>query len=149
MRNEWLAASSFEHIQRIIQAITTLSIHTKLALTGRDDPTDYEEIQCARKDLLDFVDHLQRCVGEGELSRTGTVVRTDPRFSELASRYLLGKRQHTEQSPLYAYSFDKAKHLLDSLDTADLLTRVAYLQDLRVLLEQHTQADVIGLLGDI
>ncbi len=149
MRNEWLAASSFEHMQHIIAAITTLSIHTKLVLGGHDDPTDYAEIQCAQKDLRNFLDQLQRCVQDGVRNPTGMVVGTDPRFGELASRYLLNKRQCTEQSPLYTCSFDEAKHLLESLDHTNLQTRIAYLHDLRALLEQHAQADVIGLLGDI
>jgi hypothetical protein len=149
MRNEWLAASSFEHIQRIIAAITTLSIHTKLVLAGRDDPTSQDEIQRARTYLLDFVEQLQRCVRDMERGHVGVALGTDPRFSELATRYLTGTRQHTTESPLYRYSFDEAKHLLDSADTSDFSARIIYLRDLRALLEQHTQADVIGLLGDI
>jgi hypothetical protein len=47
MSSEWLTAESFERSQRLISAINTLSIHTKLAREGIANAPDGARSTCA------------------------------------------------------------------------------------------------------
>ncbi len=148
MKSDWLTASSFEQTQDLIAAITTLSIHAKLVLAGRSDVAGADEVQRARERVLDFLQRFQRVLESVETSRDRTAVGTDPRFGELATRYLAQKERRSERAPLYTISIGELERLVQSQYPDDLPRLVECLHDLRRLVEHHVRADVTGLLGE-
>jgi len=148
MKSDWLAASSFEQTQDLIAAITTLSIHAKLARAGRSDVAGADEVQHAQERLLDFLQRFQRVLDSVETSRDRTAVGTDPRFGELATHYLAQKARRPERAPLYTISIAELERLVQSHNLDDLPKLVEYLHDLRRLVEHQVRADVTGLLGE-
>lgn len=149
MYNEWLTASSFERMHEIIAAITTLSIHTKLAMVDRADPSDPAEIQQARNRLLDFLQHFAALLHDAEHSHDGPIVGDDPRLGDLAMRYLAHKQRSVGRAPLYDVSFADLARLIAAPEPHDYPALITHLRDLRALLEQHAHADVSGLLGEV
>jgi hypothetical protein len=149
MNSDWLQASSFEQMQAITSAITTLSINAKLTLAGRVDPTGPDEVEQARDHLIKFLKRFQLLVRDAENEGNGVIMGADPRLGELAARYLAQKQRGHARSPLYTLSFADLGVLLEARRPEDLPVMIAYLHDLRVLVEQHTHVDVIGLLGDV
>ncbi len=149
MHNEWLAASSFERMHELIAAITTLSIHTKLAMAGRADPSGPTEVEQARSRLLDFLHHFAALLDDTEHSHDGPMVGADPRLGDLAMRYLAHKQRSVGRAPLYDVSFADLASLIAAPQPQDYPMLIAHLRDLRALLEQHAHADVSGLLGEV
>jgi hypothetical protein len=149
MTNEWLAARSFERSHEIIAAINTLSIHSKRVLAGDTDAGRQTEVAKARQVLLAFLDRFHEVVRQAEEGRDSTIVGTDPRLSSLAKKFMIAKRQLPQRSPLYIGSLDELRCLLQSNARDDQDRLVASLRDLRVLIEQHAHADVVGILGEI
>lgn len=148
MTSDWLAASSFEQTQELIAAITMVSIHAKLARTGRPDVAGSDELAHARHRLLAFLERFQRVIESTETSRDRTTLGTDPRFGALATRYLAQRARGSAQSALYTIAVPELRQLVASEDPNDLPRLIACLQDLRRLIEQHAHADVTGLLGE-
>lgn len=149
MSNNWLAAESFERVHSIISALNTLSIHAKMILANVDDTARSTEVMKARAVLRAFLESFGAIVKEAERTREGMVTGADPRLSQLARTFVAKRRQWPQHSPLYDVTLSEVDALLES-DTPDNLRRlIAYLQELRVLLEQNVHADIVGLLGEI
>ena len=148
MKSDWLTASSFEQTQDLIAAITTLSIQAKLTLSGQSEVAEADEVEHARERLLDFLQRFQRVLESVETSRDRTAVGTDPRFGELATRYLAQKERRPDRAPLYIISMGELERLVQSQNRDDLPRLVECLHDLRRLVEHHVRADVAGLLGE-
>lgn len=149
MKNDWLTASSFERTHEVVSAINALSIHAKLVLAGIDDSANQEEVEKSRERLLAFLNRFEILLRETELGRDSTVIGTDPRLGDLALRYLSEKRRQPRRSPLFEISLAQ---LIDSVRTErqeDISSLISYLRGLRSLVEQHSHADVIGILGDM
>ena len=149
MSNNWLAAESFERAHGIISALNTLSIHAKMILANVDDTARSSDVMEARTVLRTFLDSFGAIVKEAERTREGMVTGADPRLSQLARTFVAKRNQWPQHSPLYDVTFSEVDALLES-DSPDKLRRlIAYLQELRVLLEQNVHADIVGLLGEI
>jgi hypothetical protein len=149
MKNSWLAASNFERMQQIISAINTLVIDAKLTLVGVEQPIDEAELSQARAELADFLTQFDTLLQKTEKSLDSVVVGDDPRLGELTVQYLAEKRRSSEPSSLYNIPLSELKGLI-TLEQRDRLPQlIGYLRELRSLLEQHTQADVQDVLGDI
>jgi len=149
MTTEWLTARSFERAHEIIAAINTLLIHSKRALAGEPDTDRQVDVSEARQVLLVFLERLSAVVHQAEQDRDSTIVGADPRLSSLAKRFLVARRQLPQRSPLYAGTLDELKGLLKSEDRKDQERLIASLRELRVLIEQHAHADIVGILGEI
>ncbi len=149
MQGDWLSASSFERVHDIISAINTLSIHAKLMLRGVPDPVDEAEVVRSRTYLFEFLNRFQHVLSSAEQSSDGTVVGVDPRLGELAVRYLSQKQRRYGESRLFTVPVDQLREVAESVLPENLHTLVAYLDDLRTLLEQNSRADVVGVLGEM
>ena len=149
MSNNWLAAESFERSHSIISALNTLSIHAKMILANVEDSARNNDVVKARAVLRAFLEGFGALVKEAERTREGMVTGADPRLSQLARTFVAKRNQWPQHSPLYDVTLAEVDALLES-DTPDELRRlIAYLQELRVLLEQNVHADIAGLLGEI
>ena len=149
MSNHWLAAESFERAHTIILALNTLSIHAKMTLAGVDDTARNNDIIKSRAVVRAFLERFGALVKEGEQTREGMVTGADPRLSQLARTFISKRRQWPQHSPLYDVTLLEVEVLLESEVPADLHRLIAYLQELRVLLEQNVHTDIVGLLGEI
>lgn len=149
MRNEWLAASSFERAHEVLLAINRLSIHHKLALAGQPTSTPPSEIEEARRCLATFLERLDSVVGGAERDKEAGMVGVDPRLALLATTYLAARRQWPQRSELSPLSLADLRKLLDADAPEERQRLLTGLGDLRALIEQHTHADVMNLLGDL
>lgn len=149
MSNNWLAAESFERAHSIISALNTLSIHAKMILANVDDTARSTEVMKARAILRAFLESFGAIVKEAERTREGMVTGADPRLSQLARTFVAKRRQWPQHSPLYDVTLSEVDALLESDMPDNLRQLIAYLQELRVLLEQNVHADIVRLLGEI
>lgn len=149
MTTEWLTARSFERSHEIISAINTLSIHSKRLLAGDVDTSRNADVVEARKVLHAFLERFNSVVRQAEQERDSTIVGADPRLSSLAKRFMVARRQLPQRALFHAGSLDELRDLLKSEDRNDQERLVTSLRDLRVLMEQHAHADIVGILGEI
>lgn len=149
MKNDWLTASSFERTHEIVSAINALSIHAKLVLAGIDDSANQEDVEKSRRKLLAFLNRFETLLREAELGRDKAVIGADPRLGDLALRYMSEKRRQPRRSTLYEISLAEMSDLVRSERREDLPSLISCLRGLRSLVEQHSHADVIGILGDM
>jgi hypothetical protein len=149
MTTEWLTARSFERSHEIISAINTLSIHSKRLVAGEGDLDREAEVAEARKVLQTFLERFNAVVRQAEEQRDATIVGTDPRLSSLAKKFMLARRQLPQRPLFRARSLDELRDLLKSDRPEDQERLVANLRDLRILIEQHSHADIVGILGEI
>lgn len=147
--NEWLTAESFEQAHELLSAINTLSIHTKLRLAAIDDTDRLGEVQEARAIFTNFLSRFEQVVSEAEQRRDHRALGVDPRFGQLASKFLAAKSQWSQESSLYSTSFAELRRLTMSEKKEDQKHLVTLLRDLRAFVEQHAHSDVVGILGDI
>src|SRR5262245_17902430 len=138
--NEWLTAESFEQAHELLSAINTLSIHTKLALAGIDDAARLEEVREARTTLINFLNRFEQVVSEADQRRDHKALGVDPRFGQLASKFLAAKSQWSQGSSLYSTPFTELQRLTMSEKKEDQKDLVAILRDLRAFVEQHAHS---------
>jgi hypothetical protein len=149
MKYEWLTAESFERTHALISAINRLAIHNKLALANMQDAAPPEAVREARETLRTFLDRFGSVVHEVETDQEAPVLGTDPRLGLLARRYVSVKQQRPDRSLLYTLPLDQVKALLDAELPDERRQLVECLRALRSLVEEHAQADVVGLLGEL
>jgi len=149
MRNEWLAASSFERAHEVLSAINRVSIYHKLALAGQPTSAQPSEIEEARRRLGMFLERLDSVVGDAERDKEAALVGVDPRLALLATTYLAARQQWPQRPELSRLPLAELRKLLDADAPKERERLLAGLRELRALIEQHTQADVMSLLGDL
>ena len=148
MSTEWLTAESFERNQRLISAINTLSIHTKLAREGIDNVPEVGDISEARSELHQFLDGIGPMLHIVESDRDAPLLGADQRMSLLVRQFASTRRQRP-RSILHTLPVEQAALLLNSNRPAKMDLLIDYLRALRTLVEQHTYADVVNLLGEV
>ncbi len=148
MKNNWLAASSFERTHELISAINTLSVHAKFIGAGIEDGENENEVQRARSGLIAFLERL-KILFDAVHNQNNAIVGADPRLGELALRFLSERQLLPRRSVLYSQPIDRLKELVQSELTEDMADLVSCLRDLRTLVEQHSYADIVGILGDV
>ncbi len=149
MNNNWMAASSFGRAYEVISAINILSIHAKLAQIGDNDPQKEEAISKARITLAEFLRNLEKILTDAEKEQDGVIVGSDPRMSELAQTFILEKQSFPQPSDLFRLPLARFQYLLFSEKPGDMPELITLLRDFRTVIEQHSHADVIGILGDL
>lgn len=149
MNNDWMAASSFGRAFEVISAINILSIHAKLLLGGNQDPQSEKTIKKARNTLLNFINNLDHLLSSADSQQDGMIIGSDPRMSELAQIFISGKQSYPIDSDLFRSPLDLFQGLVLSDDPGDMPRLIAFLQELRALIEQHSHTDIIEVLGDL
>lgn len=147
--NEWLVAQSFERVHEVISAINTLSIHAKLTIAGIDDSSREGEVRKARERVCVFLDRLQEVLQNAADHHDRRVLGTDPRLGQLAKRFLAVKNKWPCPTGLYSVPLPQVRALILSEAAEHQKTAINALHELRLLLEEHAHADIIGLLGNI
>ncbi len=148
MQSDWLAATNFERMHEVVSAINTLEIHAKLTGAGIADPTPAPEIESARHQLLVFLEQLASTMLNARTTGNELAVGTDPRLRELTHRLSGRGGQRDERSHPTTVSPGEISELIRIEDEESLRNAVPKLERLRMLIEEHMQADVAGILGD-
>ena len=148
MKADWLAATHFERMHEVISAINTLSIHAKLALAGITDPTPSAEVEKARSGLADFVESLEHSIERLTPDMEGTYVGSDTWLRAVALQFLAGDARDERRSRRSTHSLTAMADLVRSVRPEDLERLIADLQELRFVIEEQSQEDVDGILGD-
>ena len=149
MEAKWLSVQSFFKNQRLISAINTLCIHWKLQMEGIEDDEDLEEISEAKKLVRAFLGEFDRQVADYERSMYQILPGVDPRQFALVKRFVSAKRRRDFSSVAFKEKPGKVIELLDAENPNNLKTLVNALTELRILLEEHNQADVQNLVPEI
>src|SRR4051812_19623385 len=118
MSSEWLTAESFERNQRLISAINTLSIHTKLAREGIANAPAVGDVAEARKELNAFLERIGPLVRDVEVNRDAPILGADQRLSLLV-RQFASTRQQRPASILHAMPIEQVAALIDSVQPSD------------------------------
>ena len=149
MSTEWLAIQSFQRSQDLLVAINTLSIHTKLKLSGLADEERAEAASEARGKLASFLEAFEKIVQQAERAEGGILLGIDPRLQQLARSFVAAKRDRNRfHSTLFTQSPSETVSLLASADEKDQQALVESLTDLRTLVEEHVQVDAARILED-
>ena len=148
MSSEWLTAESFERNQRLLSAINTLSIHTKLAREGVIDVPEIGNVSEARKELHSFLDRIEPMLRTVEAERDAPLLGADQRMSLLVRQFASARKQRP-RSILHTLPMEQAARLLDASKPVDMERLIEYLRALRILLEEHSHADIVSLLGEV
>lgn len=149
MSKEWFNAAGFERFHQLISAINSVLIHTKLTLAGVDDTERLGEFEASRKYLLAFLDQFGPIFREIEKDENYVPIGTDPRLNGLARSLADLRRRRPRTHSLASVSMDELKQLLEGNRSENAKMVIAYLTDLRGILEQQAHADVVSILGEL
>lgn len=147
MSIHWLTAQSLQNSQDLLGAVNLLSIHTKLQLAGKPDESRAAAAEEAKKKLDIFFEQLERVTGN-EQQESEPVLGADPRLRQLARSFIKAKSNHRRfRSQLVKENLSDVRQLLKSEKAEDRRSLVRCLADLRIILEEHLQADADKMLG--
>ena len=150
MNTHWLTIQSFQHSQQLLDAINTLSIHTKLELAAIADERRTEAAAKAREVLVSFLKSLKEILHENEGAKDRPSLGVDPRLKQLARSFCAAKSDRQRfQSVLFTKTVSGVIELLGSADRADKDALVESLGELRILVEEHLHLDASRILGGI
>jgi hypothetical protein len=148
MSTDWLAIQSFQRSQDLLAAINTLSIHTKLELSGLDDGKRAEAAARAREKLAAFLEAFDKIVQQAERADGEALLGIDPRLQQLARSFVTAKRNRSRfHSTLFTQSPSKTVGLLTATEERDQRALVECLTDLRTLVEEHIYTDTHQILS--
>lgn len=143
MNYEWQAAQVFERVHAVIGAINTISIHTKLMLSGKSGVPETDDIAEARGELVDFIGALARAVEAAERDRDRIVFGVDPRLNLLTQQVIRLRCQYPQRSAFSRLPFSEMRSLLESPTVENSPRLLSFLADLRRLIESHAHADLV------
>lgn len=148
MNAKWRTVQSFQENQDLIFAINTLSIHIKLEMTGHSDLNGEEAIRTAREKLGRFLKELNPQVQRAEVENK-PLLGVDPRRRQLVRHLISAKHSCRIHSPVLLGDLSTGIQLLHSDAESDKQTILLFLEELRMLLEEHLGSDVEQLFGGI
>ena len=148
MKPKERAVQSFHENQKLLFAINTLSIHTKLEMVGHSDMNRAKEIPEAKEVLRLFLTELEPQVQRAEEAETKLLLGINVRRRQFIKNFVDARRNRIRSSFLRGKLSD-ASQLLYSAKTEDKKNILLVLEELRMLLEEHLAGDTEVLLGGI
>ena len=146
INSQWRAVQSFQENQNLISAINILSIHIKLKMAGHSDLNKEETIQKAREELCAFLTELNPQVQRAEIENK-PLLGVDPRRRQFVKHLITAKQSARIRSPFLLDKLSNGGQLLRSDAKADKKDILLFLEELRMLLEEHIGSDVQQLFG--
>lgn len=147
MSDHWISYQSFIQNQQLLEAINTLSIHTKLKLAGDADKGRVREVEQATQQLTRFITSFDTLVRKNEVDRA--LNGADDRLRQLLQNFYSAKNNSQKfRSLLFTDSPARLLTLMTSDKIEDKLALVECLRELRLLIEQHVHADTNAILGE-
>lgn len=149
MSKQWLAIQSWQHDQSLISAINTLSIHTKLSLTGIVDNQRQAAVDEAKQKLNAFLQEISSILQVIEEDELEPILRTDPRLSQFVEKFVVARQDRQRScSSLFQGQFTQVQQLLDTEDERGQQSLIQCLDELRSLLQEHISADTEQVMGE-
>ena len=148
MKPKERAVQSFHENQKLLFAINTLSIHTKLEIAGHSDMNREKAVPEAKEMLRLFLIELEPQVQRAEEAGTKPLLGVDARRRQLIKNFTAARRNRIRSSFLRGKLSDAAE-LLYSNKAADKEDILLVLKELRMLLEEHIAGDTEILIGNI
>lgn len=145
MKPKELAVQSFHENQNLLSAVNTLSIHTKLEMAGHSDLNTEKDIRKAKEDLCAFLKELNPQVQRVEIENK-PLLGVDPRRRQFVRHLIAAKQNYRIRSPFLLGKLSEGSQLLDSKE-GDKAALLLFLEELRMLLEEHIGSDVQQLFG--
>lgn len=142
------AIQSFQENQNLISSINTFSIHIKLKIAGHPDLNKAEAIPGSREKLCAFLTELNsqvRCVEVENKPLLGV----NPRRRQFVRHLIAAKHNARISSPFLLNKLEESRQLLHSDVESDKQTILLFLEELRMLLEEHIASDTEILIGRI
>ncbi len=147
MSDHWISYQSFIQNQQLLEAINTLSIHTKLKLAGDADTGRSQEVEQATQHLTRFITSFDKLVRQNNDDRA--LSGADDRLRQLLQDFYSARNNNQKfRSQLFTDSPSRMLKLMASDKTEDKLALVECLKELRLLIEQHVHADTDAILGE-
>ena len=140
------AIQSFQENQNLISAINTLSIHIKLKMAGHSDLNRKEAIPGAREKLCAFLTELNSQVQCVEVENK-PLLGVDSRRRQFVRHLIAAKHNSRISSPFLLNKLEESRQLLHSDVETDKQVILLFLEELRMLLEEHIGSDVAVLMG--
>jgi hypothetical protein len=148
-KNDWLISQSLERSLSIISAINRVSIFLKLRSVGIRESVISEQVDAARKLLIQFLIALSAVVERAAESEDKIAFGADPRLSTLARKFLELSAQGVGVVPFSAEELKEMKVLLEKGEAADDNVLAKELGHLRSVLELHSQADAAIVFNEV
>ena len=142
------AIQSFQENQNLIFAINTLSIHIKLKIAGYPDLNKAEVIPGARERLSAFLSELNSQVQCVEVENK-PLLGVNPRRRQFVRHLIAAKHNSRISSPFLLNKLEESRQFFHSDVEADKQAILFFLEELRMLLEEHIASDTEILLGRI
>ena len=146
MNSQWRAVQSFQENQNLISAINTLSIHIKLEMAGHSDLNREEDIRKAKEELGAFLKELNPQVQRVEIENK-PLLGVDPRRRQFVRHLIAAKQNYRIRSPFLLGKLSEGIQLLHSDADTNKKDILIFLEELRMLLEEHIGNDVQQLFG--
>jgi len=149
MDNQWLSIQSFLHDQELLEAINTLSIHTKLNLAGDSDEARIAKVSKSETVLKNFLKTFDTIISQSETQDDKPILGVNNRLRQLVDAFVSARQDNARfQSQLFTKSPANVLKLLKSNEETDKEALVHCLKDLRILIEEHVHADTTQVLGE-
>ena len=148
MNAKWRVVQSFQENQNLISAINTLSIHIKLEVAGHCNWNGEEAIRKAKEELCTFLTELAPQVQCAEVEKK-PLLGVDPRRRQFVKHLIAAKQNSRIHSPIFQGKLSEGVQLLHSEAEADKQAILLFLDELRMLLEEHLAGDTKVLFGGI
>ena len=148
MKSKERAIQSFQENQNLISAINTLSIHIKLKIAGHSDLNREEATQNSWEELRAFLKELNPQVQRAEVDNK-PLLGVDPRRRQFVRHLIAAKHNSRISSPFLLNKLEESRQFLHSDVEADKQAILLFLEELRMLLEEHIASDTEILLGRI
>ena len=147
MKPKELAVQSFHENQKLLSAVNTMSIHTKLEMAGRSDLNGTKTVAEAKETLNTFFKELDVIVERAEKAEAKLLLGVDARRRQFVSNFIAAKRNYRIQSVSLRGKLSDVAQLIYSDKEADKQDVLLVLDELRMLLEEHIASDTEVLLG--
>lgn len=144
MTAKWLALRSLRRNQQLLRAINILSLHLQLMIEGHKSDVQPPALAAARSQLVEFLDRLELGIQQAKESEIGVIYGADPRFQAFVESYL-DAQKNGSTSPL-TNELALVRRFIDSDESKDQESLLAYLTHLRVLVEEQINHDTVQAL---
>ena len=146
INSKWRVVQSFQENQNLLSAINTLSIHIKLKMAGHSDVNREADIRKAKEELCTFLKQLNPQVHRAEVENK-PLLGVDPRRRQFVGHFIAAKQNCRIHSPFLLNKLSEVGQLLYSDAESDKQTILLFLEELRMLLEEHIGSDVEVIFG--
>ena len=146
MSHEWLDIQSFFEDQRILQAITDLSLAVKYELAGVEDQERLERAKDARDVLRSFLADLGKLTDQSKEER---VLTLDLRSKALVDAFSAARRDTANfHSTVMRAGTDAGLSQLDAEDERGKRALLESLAELRRIVSRHQHATLSAIVEE-